>query len=108
MAREMRPNDAYAEFASNFEESIGSAIFLEPKVKVYPLQTNGGKSHYQDKEMPLELKQFMNFLLMVAPGLVLLQIPQVAIFSIVLAICQILFYAYLVPTHTSLQILKGC
>tara|TARA_R110001592_G_scaffold84976_1_gene251027 strand:+ start:456 stop:2153 length:1698 start_codon:yes stop_codon:yes gene_type:complete len=57
MAREMRPNDAYAAFASNFEESIGSAIFLEPKVKVYPLQTSGGKSHYQDKEMPLELKK---------------------------------------------------
>lgn len=56
MAREMRPNDAYAKFASNFEESIGSAIFLEPKVKVYPLQTGGGKSHYQDKEMPLKLK----------------------------------------------------
>ena len=53
MAREMRPNDAYAEFASNFEESIGSAIFLEPKVKVYPLQTSGGKSHYQDKEICL-------------------------------------------------------
>ena len=57
MAREMRPNDAYAKFASNFEESIGSVIFLEPKVKVYPLQTGGGKSHYQDKEMPLKLKQ---------------------------------------------------
>ena len=57
MAREMRPNDAYAQFASNFEESIGSAIFLEPKVKVFPLQTGGGKSYYQDKEMPLELKE---------------------------------------------------
>lgn len=57
MAREMRPNDAYAEFASNFEESIGSAIFLEPKVKVFPLQTGGGKSYYQDKEMPIELKE---------------------------------------------------
>ena len=56
MAREMVPNDAYAKFASNFEESIGSAIFLEPKVKVYPLQTSGGKSYYQDKEMPLKLK----------------------------------------------------
>lgn len=57
MAREMRPNDAYAKFASNFEESIGSAIFLEPKVKVFPLQTGGGKSFYQDKEMPLKLKE---------------------------------------------------
>jgi len=57
MAIEMRPNDAYAEFASNFEESIGSAIFLEPKVKVFPLQTGGGKSYYQDREMPLELKE---------------------------------------------------
>jgi hypothetical protein len=57
MAREMRPNDAYVAFASNFEESIDSAVYLEPKVKVYPLQTSGGKSHYQDKEMPLKLKQ---------------------------------------------------
>jgi hypothetical protein len=57
MAREMRPNDAYSEFASNFEESIRSKIFLEPKVKVFPLQTGGGKSHYQDKEMPLKLKE---------------------------------------------------
>lgn len=57
MAREMRPNDAYAEFASNFEDSISSEIFLEPKVKVFPLQTGGGKSYYQDKEMPLELKE---------------------------------------------------
>jgi hypothetical protein len=57
VAKEMRPNDAYDEFASNFENSIGSAIFLEPKVKVFPLQTGGGKSYYQDKEMPLELKE---------------------------------------------------
>ena len=57
MAREMRPNEAYAKFASNFEESIGSAVFLEPKVKVFPLQTGGGKSYYQDKEMPLKLKE---------------------------------------------------
>ena len=57
MAREMRPNDAHAEFASYFEESIGSSIFLEPRVKVFPLQTGGGKSYYQDKEMPLKLKK---------------------------------------------------
>ncbi len=52
----MRPNDAYAEFASNFEESIVNAIFLEPKVKVFPLQTAGGKTHYQNREMPIKLK----------------------------------------------------
>ena len=57
MAREMRPNDAYIEFASNFERSIQSSIFTEPKVKVYPLQTGGGKSYYQDREMPLKLKE---------------------------------------------------
>ena len=57
MAREIRPNDAYAKFASNFEESINSSIFSEPKVKVYPLQTGGGKSYYQDQEMPLKLIQ---------------------------------------------------
>lgn len=57
MVKEMHPNDAYVEFASNFEESIYSSIFLEPKVKVFPLQTGGGKSYYQDKEMPLRLKE---------------------------------------------------
>ena len=57
MAREMRPNDAYAEFASNFVESINSSIFLEPKVKVFPLQTSGGKTHFQNKEMPIKLKE---------------------------------------------------
>jgi len=57
MAIEMRPNDAYAEFASNFVESINSSIFLEPKVKVFPLQTSGGKTHFQNKEMPIKLKE---------------------------------------------------
>jgi hypothetical protein len=57
MAREMRPNDAYAGFASNFEQSIVSPIFLEPKVKVFPLQTAGGKTHYQNSEMPIKLKE---------------------------------------------------
>lgn len=57
MAREMRPNDAYAKFASNFEESIVNPIFLEPKVKVFQLQTAGGKTHYQNKEMPIKLKE---------------------------------------------------
>ena len=53
----MRPNDAYAGFASNFEQSIVSPIFLEPKVKVFPLQTAGGKTHYQNSEMPIKLKE---------------------------------------------------
>jgi hypothetical protein len=57
MAREMRPNDAYAEFASNFVDTISSSIFLEPKVKVFPLQTSGGKTHFQNKEMPIKLKE---------------------------------------------------
>lgn len=57
MAKEMRPNDAYAEFASNFVDTISSPIFLEPKVKVFPLQTSGGKTHFQNKEMPIKLKE---------------------------------------------------
>ena len=57
MAIEMRPNDAYAEFASNFVDTISSSIFLEPKVKVFPLQTSGGKTHFQNKEMPIKLKE---------------------------------------------------
>jgi hypothetical protein len=70
MTREMRPNDAYAAFASNFEYSITSAIFIEPKVKVYPLQTSGGKSHYQDTEMPLNLKKVfpdMKYIIRLSP-----------------------------------------
>jgi hypothetical protein len=70
MTREMRPNDAYAAFVLNFEYSIGSAIFLEPKVKVYPLQTSGGKSHYQDMEMPLNLKKVfpdMKYIIRLSP-----------------------------------------
>ena len=70
MTREMRPNDAYAAFALNFEDSIGSSIFLEPKVKVYPLQTSGGKSHYQDMEMPLNLKKVfpdMKYIIRLSP-----------------------------------------
>jgi len=56
MTRVMKPNSAYAHFASNFEKTINSSLFTEPKVKVFILQTGGGKSYYQDKEMPLVLK----------------------------------------------------
>ena len=56
MAREMRPNKAYAKFASNFEKTINSSLYTQPKIKVFILQTGGGKSYYQDKEMPLVLK----------------------------------------------------
>lgn len=57
MTREIFANKAYAHFVSNFEETISSSLFTEPKVKVFILQTGGGKSYYQDKEMPLVLKK---------------------------------------------------
>ena len=47
----------YELFKENFVKSIHSNIFLEPVVKIYPLQTGGGKSHYQDTEMPVDLKE---------------------------------------------------
>ena len=55
MARELWPNKAYAKFALNFEETVKSDKFTGDKVKVFTLQTGGGKSYYQDKEMPLEI-----------------------------------------------------
>lgn len=57
MARELLPNKAYAKFALNFEETVNSDKFTGDKVKVFTLQTGGGKSYYQDKEMPLILKK---------------------------------------------------
>ena len=57
MARELWPNKAYAKFALNFEETVKSDKFTGDKVKVFTLQTGGGKSYYQDKEMPLVLHE---------------------------------------------------
>ena len=46
----------YELFTKNFVASVNSNIFLEPTAKIYPLQTGGGKSHYQNTEMPVDLK----------------------------------------------------
>lgn len=56
MTRELHPNKAYAHFSDSFEEIVSSKLFTEPKLKIFTLQTAGGKSYYQDKEMPLKLK----------------------------------------------------
>ena len=46
----------YELFTKNFVESVHSNIFLESTAKIYPGQTGLGKSHYQDTEMPVDLK----------------------------------------------------
>ena len=46
----------YEQFSQNFREIVKSKRFIENKVKIFTLQTGGGKSHFQDTEMPLILK----------------------------------------------------
>lgn len=46
----------YQTFAENFKQTVNSDRFLNKKINIFQLQTGGGKSFYQDKEMPLILK----------------------------------------------------
>jgi len=46
----------YELFAENFKQTVNSEKFLNNKLKIFQLQTGGGKSYFQDKEMPLILK----------------------------------------------------
>ena len=46
----------YEQFSKNFKEVVNSSNFTENTVKIFTLQTGGGKSHFQDTEMPLILK----------------------------------------------------
>ena len=46
----------YQLFAENFKKTVNSEKFLSNKLKIFQLQTGGGKSYFQDKEMPLILK----------------------------------------------------
>ena len=46
----------YQMFAENFKQTVNSDRFLNKKINIFQLQTGGGKSFYQDKEMPLVLK----------------------------------------------------
>jgi len=46
----------YQQFSKKFKEVVNSDIFTQDKVKIFTLQTGGGKSHFQNTEMTLDLK----------------------------------------------------
>ena len=47
----------YGKFRQEFKETVNSKIFTSNLVKIFTLQTGGGKSHFQDTEMPIILKE---------------------------------------------------
>jgi hypothetical protein len=47
----------YKKFAEQFISTANSKDFTNDKVKIFQLQTGGGKSFFQDKEMPIVLKK---------------------------------------------------
>ena len=47
----------YEQFSTAFNSTINSDKFFNGKVSIFTLQTGGGKSFYQDTEMPLVLKK---------------------------------------------------
>jgi hypothetical protein len=47
----------YKKFANQFISTVNSKDFTNNKIKIFQLQTGGGKSHFQDKEMPIVLKK---------------------------------------------------
>ena len=47
----------YKKFAEQFTSTVNSKDFANNKVKIFQLQTGGGKSYFQDKEMPIVLKK---------------------------------------------------
>ena len=53
----LRVDTPYQQFAKNFKEVVNSDIFTNDKVKIFTLQTGGGKSYFQDTEMPMILKE---------------------------------------------------
>ena len=53
----LRIDTPYEQFSKKFKEVANSDIFTEDKVKIFTLQTGGGKSHFQDTEMPVVLKE---------------------------------------------------
>jgi hypothetical protein len=47
----------YQKFAFDFTSLVNSENFTNSKIKIFQLQTGGGKSYFQDKEMPIVLKE---------------------------------------------------
>ena len=47
----------YKKFAQQFTDTANSEDFTSDKVKIFQLQTGGGKSYFQDREMPIVLKK---------------------------------------------------
>ena len=56
MSELLRIETPYEQFSKKFKEVVNSNIFTKNKVKIFTLQTGGGKSYFQDTEMPLVLK----------------------------------------------------
>ncbi len=48
---------AYQQFADDFKKTVVSEDFTNNKIKIFQLQTGCGKSFFQDKEMPVILKE---------------------------------------------------
>ena len=53
----LRVETPYEQFSKKFKEVVNSDIFTKNKVKIFTLQTGGGKSYFQDTEMPMILKE---------------------------------------------------
>jgi hypothetical protein len=45
----------YKKFAEQFTSTVNGKDFTNDKIKIFQLQTGGGKSFFQDKEMPIVL-----------------------------------------------------
>ena len=56
MSELLRVDTPYEQFSKKFKEVVNSDIFTKDKVKIFTLQTGGGKSHFQNTEMTLILK----------------------------------------------------
>ena len=56
MSELLRVETPYEQFSKNFKQVVNSNNFTKNTVKIFTLQTGGGKSHFQDTEMPLILK----------------------------------------------------
>lgn len=47
----------YEQFSADFKFTVNSKKFTSDKIKIFQLQTGAGKSHYQNVEMPMQLKK---------------------------------------------------
>jgi len=56
MSELLRVDTPYEQFSKKFKEVVSSNKFTNDKVKIFTLQTGGGKSYFQGTEMPMILK----------------------------------------------------